>query len=103
MNPSNANAVVVVFTIEGCDACSEYKPRFLKIATQYRNQVPIYILDANSDDPQVTALAQRLRVSNVPATYVLRKPAGLMSVLGGIPDDQIVWLLGLAAREAAHQ
>lgn len=102
-DPRTAKAVVVVFTIDGCDACEEYKPRFAKIAEDFRSQVPIYMLDANSDHPWVVGLAQKLNVTNVPATYVMRRPVGLMTVLGGIPDDQIAWLLGLAAREAARQ
>ncbi len=101
-NLNEAQAIVVVFTIAGCDACQEYKPRFQRVAEPYRDQVPIYMLDANSEVPEVARLAQRLGVTNVPATYVLRKPAGTMCVLGGIPDSQIVWLLGVAAREAAN-
>ena len=96
---NNANAVVVVFTIEGCEACEEYKPRFSRIAQQYQHHVPILMYDAN--DPRCADLATRLNVTNVPATFVLRRPTGMMRVEGGIPDSQIAWLLGVAAREAA--
>lgn len=93
------NAVVVVFTIPGCQACEEYKPRFSRIAQQYAPYVQIFML--NADDTRNADLANRLQVHNVPATYVLRRPTGMMKIEGGIPDQQIAWLLGIAAREAA--
>lgn len=101
MNPNNAGAVVVLFTIDGCEACAEYKPRFQRIAQQYRRIVPVYMFDANDQNPEVMNLANRLHVANVPATFVLRRPVGVLRVEGAIPDSQIAWLLGVAAREAA--
>lgn len=101
-NANNARAVVVLFTIPGCDACAEYKPRFQRIAQQYQQIVPIYMLNANDTNPQVADLASRLNVANVPATFVLRRPTGVIRVEGAIPDDQIAWLLGVAAREATN-
>lgn len=95
----NARVVVVVFTIDGCGACQEYKPRFRRIAQSYQKHVPIFMMDAN--DPRSADLATRLDVTNVPATFVLRKPTGVIKVEGSIPDSQIAWLLGVAAREAA--
>lgn len=97
----DANAVVVVFTIAGCPACDEYKPRFTRIAQAYTQAVPIWLLDANDTRPDVRDLATRLNVTNVPVTFVMRRPSGVMKIEGGIPDDQIAWLLGIAAREAA--
>ena len=97
----DANAVVVVFTMAGCSACSEYKPRFMRIAESYRQYVPVLMFDANDSRPDVADLANRLGVTNVPVTFVLRRPTGMMKIEGGIPDSQIAWLLGVAAREAA--
>lgn len=96
---NNSRVVVVVFTIEGCEACEEYKPRFRRIASSYQKRVPIFMMNAN--DPQNADLANRLNVAAVPATFVMRKPFGLIRVEGAIPDSQIAWLLGVAAREAA--
>jgi thiol-disulfide isomerase/thioredoxin len=97
--PSNSRVVVVLFTIAGCEACEEYKPRFQRIAQRYQRQVPIFMLDAN--DPRNADLGARLNVSNVPATFVLRRPTGVIRVEGAIPDSQVAWLFGVAAREAA--
>lgn len=101
MSPNNARTVVVLFTIPGCGACAEYKPRFARIAQQYPH-VPIYMLNANDTRPDVADLASRLNVANVPATFVLRRPTGVIRVEGAIPDSQIAWLLGVAAREAMN-
>jgi len=94
----HARIVVVVFTIEGCAACAEYKPRFQRVASAYMGCVPIIVADAN--DPRYTPLADRLGVQEVPATFVLRKPRGMIRAVGGLADAQINWLMGLAAREA---
>lgn len=102
MNPTNAKTVVVLFTIPGCDACAEYKPRFYRIAQQYQHLVPVYMLNANDTRPDVADLATRLSVANVPATFVLRRPTGMIRVEGAIPDSQIAALFNVAAREAQN-
>lgn len=90
--------VVVVFTLENCPACMHYKPRFRRIASAYSRCVPIVMADVN--DPRFTALADRLAVREVPATFVLRRPHGVLRLVGNVPDDQIRWLLDLAVRES---
>jgi thioredoxin-like negative regulator of GroEL len=99
MDPNNARVVVVLFTIAGCEACEEYKPRFQRAARQFQQYIPIILLDAN--DPRNQDFAQRLNVANVPATFVLRRPTGVIRAEGTLPDSQIAWLLGVAAREAS--
>jgi thioredoxin-like negative regulator of GroEL len=96
---NHSRTVVVVFTIAGCEACEEYKPRFHRMAQHYQAHVPVMMFDAN--DPRCADLANRLNVQAVPATFVLRRPTGVIRVEGAIPDSQIAWLLGVAAREAA--
>ncbi len=97
-NLDQARVIVVLFTIDGCSACEDLKPRFQRIAQNYTG-FPIVQADAN--DPQWRHLAERLNVSNVPAMYVMRRPTGLITQVGAVPDAQIQWLLGVAAREAA--
>lgn len=103
--PQEPNVVVALFTIPGCEACEEYKPRFERAVQHYRQQVPalqhvpVFMYDAN--DPRCAEIATRLNVHNVPVTFVLRRPSGLVRIEGGVPDSQIAWLLGIAAREAA--
>jgi thiol-disulfide isomerase/thioredoxin len=97
--PQNSHVVIVLFTIPGCAACEEYKPRFMRIAKQFQQRIPVVVLDAN--DQRNADLGTRLKVANVPATFVLRRPTGVIRVEGSIPDSQIAWLFGVAAREVA--
>jgi thiol-disulfide isomerase/thioredoxin len=89
-----SRSAVVVFHMPGCEACAEYVPRFQRVASQ-RARVPVYILDANA--PQNQALADRLNVTAVPCTFVLRQPHGVMRREGGLSDEEIVWVLAVAA------
>jgi thiol-disulfide isomerase/thioredoxin len=92
--------VVVMFTLKGCHFCIDFKPRFQKLAAPYADLVPIVMADAN--DPKFESLANRLNVQGVPATFVLRKPAGMIRVDGAVPDSQVIWLLNIAAREMRY-
>jgi thiol-disulfide isomerase/thioredoxin len=94
----NSPIVVVLFTLEGCPACEEYKPRFAKIAKTYQGHVPVVFADAN--DPKFQDLAERLNVEAVPATFMLRRPRGMIRMVGSVSDQQVHWLLGTAARAA---
>lgn len=91
--------MVVVFTMQGCPACAEYKPRFQRIARPYATTVPILMADVA--DPRFASLADRLGVAEVPATFLLRKPYGIIRAVGSVPDAQIQWIMNVAAREAA--
>jgi len=95
---STARVVVVVFKMAGCGACAEYVPRFQRIARAYAQCLPIWIIDAN--DPRYAQLADRLRVSAVPATFALKRGSGVLRLDGSSSDAEIVWLLDVAAREA---
>ena len=89
--------VVVVFTLKGCGHCEIYRPKFTKVAAPYADYVPIVMADGN--DPRFQDLANRLNVQGVPATFLLRKPAGMIKLEGDVPEAQIKWLLNIAARE----
>ena len=88
----------MLFILEGCGACAEYKPRFEKLATAYAGRFPIVYADAN--DARFSDLADRLNVEAVPATFLLRRPRGMIRMTGSSTDDQIKWLLNTAAQAA---
>jgi thioredoxin-like negative regulator of GroEL len=96
----NARVVVVLFTLEGCPACAEFKPRFRRLAEAYSQYMPIIMADAN--DPRFTGLADRLQVREVPATFALRRPSGALRILGNVPDTHVRHLLDIAAHEALY-
>ena len=97
INLDQSSVVIIVFTVPGCGACENYKPRFQQIAQRYAQHVPVIM--ANANDPKYQDLANKYNVDNVPATFVLRKPSGLIRVEGAIPDNQIIWLFEVALRE----
>ncbi len=94
------NVVVILFKMEGCPACEEYEPRFRQIASSYQGCFPILIVDAA--DPSITPMADRLKVHAIPATFVLRRPTGVIRAEGNIENDELTWMLNAAAREAAR-
>lgn len=89
-----SRTAVVVFSMAGCPACSEYMPRFNRIARRAADGVPVHVLDAA--DPRHQALAERLGVSATPATYVLRSPAGAVALIGAAPNADIEQLFQIA-------
>jgi thioredoxin-like negative regulator of GroEL len=98
---NQAPVVVVLFKMEGCPACAEYEPRFRKFAAAYGSCVPTLIVDVT--DERYIPLADRLGVTGVPATFVLRRPRGVIRLEGAVSDRQIQGLLDVAARSASCQ
>jgi hypothetical protein len=107
--------IVAVFTMAGCGACEEYKPRFRRVVQEMglpvfdvgkgrlpdptalsRTCLPVYTIDC--DDKQFGNWAEHLNVHATPSTYVLRRPRGVLKLEGSIPDEQVKWLLGKALR-----
>jgi thioredoxin-like negative regulator of GroEL len=96
----NARVVVVLFTMNGCPACHEFRPRFRKLAEPYGRYMPIVMADV--DDPRFEGLAERLQVRELPVTFALRRPHGMIRVVGNVPDAHAKWLLDVAAHEAVY-
>lgn len=111
--------MVVVFKMQGCDACADYVPRFTKAANQRGLKVfnlasgsapteaelqatclPVYVIDC--EDKKFAAwcdhLAGKGKEQGMPATYVVRRPHGKLAIEGAVPDTQIEWILGKALR-----
>lgn len=89
------NCVLVVFYMNDCPACHEYLPRFRAIAARHPN-VQTYLLETE----KYAAEADKYGIQGVPVTLALRKPAGMIKVEGGIPDDQIEWFFRVAETNA---
>lgn len=98
MDLRESPVVVILFTLEGCGACAEFKPRFARIAADYQRHVSI--IDADANDPRFADLADRLKVEAVPAVFLLRRPRGMIRLVGSSTDDQVRWLLNIAAHAA---
>ena len=96
----DANVIVVVFAMKGCEHCEEYVPRFQKIAAAYKAKFPVLILDAATKDAETQRFATQIGVGPVPVTAVLRRGPGIYKVVGSVTDAEIRQILDLASRFA---
>lgn len=107
-------ALILVFGLPDCPACEEYVPRLTRqiegfIAygqpfVLYDNkqplkpgQIPVIILDAGVDDPNVQALADQHQVEGLPTTVLMTQKHGHYKELGALDDQQIYKLLTTAS------
>lgn len=93
MDLNRANVVVVVFVMEGCPACTEYLPRFQRVAALYHAHFPIYVLDAAADDAEIQRLADRTKVKATPTTLVMQRGPGVYKTEGAVDDADIQGIL----------
>ena len=70
MDLSQARAVVVVFSQEGCPACEEYLPRFQRIAATKTG--PSRIVDVGVPDAE--GISDNFGIEATPTTMVLKRP-----------------------------
>lgn len=86
--PQRAPVLVVIIVQEGCGACDEYKPIFEKIAAPYAQRgLPIYKLDASSDDANAQAFMNRHRVENTPTVIAATLYRGPVARLEGVSTE----------------
>lgn len=86
--------VIILWIQAGCGACHEFRPTFNRVASRYKGQIPIYVLDCN--DPKHSGLADRCGVGSTPTTCVLRAPYGILKAEGAIPEPELARLFNTA-------
>lgn len=105
------SVLVVVFGMDGCGACDAYIPKFTKQVAAAgapftiwapgdklaRGQIPVLFYDASSEDPELAAFADQLKITATPTTCVLTR-YGTTKVEGAIPPEQVDALLVAAQR-----
>ncbi len=74
--PDDVDAIVVVFVMDGCGHCDDFKPTFYRVARSWSRTVPAYVLKADDPNPEVQRLADRLKVTGTPTTAALRRHSG---------------------------
>lgn len=87
-------AAVFVFGQFGCPACSEYIPRFKRVAGPYRRHFPIGIYDLAKDGPHANEIATRLGIRATPTTVIMTTRGSLHKRVGALGDADIRALLG---------
>lgn len=110
----HTRALLVVFVMPGCGACEEYLPRLLKLINQHQmagapfhvwqpgdplrpGMIPVLIYDAASEDPELQAFADRLKITATPTTALMTR-TNTARVEGAIDDAQAHRLLMAAAQ-----
>ena len=89
---------VVVFHQSGCPACSEYLPRFKRIAVKYRSQLNIQTPNVNRADKRIQDAAVAYKITAVPTTVVLDANDKLLKrAVGSLSEAQIAKLFEFAA------
>lgn len=103
---NGTRSVVIVFAMDGCPACEEYKPRLIKMVELFQahgqplvfyqvgmpllpRQIPVIILDGASDDESVVSLADEHKIEALPTTLLLRTTAPTAKIEGAVDDQQI--------------
>jgi thiol-disulfide isomerase/thioredoxin len=111
----HTRALIVVFVMPGCGACEEFLPRLLKLVAQHQaagtpfrvwqpgqplhpGEIPVLIYDAASEDAELQAFADRLKITATPTTALMTR-TNTARVEGAIDDAQASRLL-LAAAQA---
>jgi hypothetical protein len=84
---------VFVFGQAGCPACSEYIPRFKRIAAAFRDRFPIGIYDLLRDGPKANEFATRLGIRATPTTVVMTSRGSLHKHVGALAESAIRELL----------
>jgi thioredoxin-like negative regulator of GroEL len=85
---------ILVWTQEGCPACEDFMPKFLAIAEEYSNCLPIIIADV----AKFPGAADVFRVQSTPSTMITRYGrrgfAGFIE--GDAPEERIRRLFAAA-------
>jgi thiol-disulfide isomerase/thioredoxin len=88
---------VVVFHQSGCPACSEYLPRFKRVAVQYRSHLNIQMPNLSRADKRIENAAIAYKIHAAPTTLVLdANDKVLKRAVGALPETQITKLFEFA-------
>ena len=110
---AGTKVVVIVFGMNGCPACGEYLPRFFQQVEGFQKlghpfviyspghpvgpkQIPIIVLDSESNNDQVQFLANHHGVSALPTTIIQPKVGYPAKYEGSLSDQEIYQLLSVA-------
>jgi hypothetical protein len=102
--------MIVVFVMDGCEACDDYSPRLHKMIESFQAHqhpfvyyelgmqispgvIPVIMLDATSEDPSVVNLADQYQIDGLPSTLLLRRTALPVKLEGAVDDQEIYSVL----------
>ena len=86
--PPGAPVLVVLVEMDGCPACEEFHPVFVKTALPYAQRgLPIIRVDANSPDPVAQRWMNALRVEATPTLIAVTPRRGAVGRLEGTANQ----------------
>lgn len=77
---------VICWTQEGCPACEDYLPKFLKVAERYSRCLPIIVADVN----QYGHAANEFRVESTPTTVISRYGRRSFRFIDGDAPEHVI-------------
>jgi thiol-disulfide isomerase/thioredoxin len=101
MVSANDNVVIVLFVMEGCGACEQFKPIFEAGIQRQRARgihIPVHEVDISMQDAQVQQLADRLQIKATPTLAILRRGPGAYKVEGPLNRFELADVLAVAER-----
>lgn len=86
--PPGAPVVVVLVEQDGCGACEEYHPTFVRVAQRYAAMgLPIVRIDANTEDAAAQAFMAGQGVDSTPTVIAATLYRGPVAKLEGVTTD----------------
>lgn len=105
-------SVILVFAMPSCPACASYTPKLHRLVTGFQQHgvplvyydgkqttpgtIPVVVLDAGSQDPQIQAYADNYRIEALPTTVLLTHNARPVKLEGDLDEQQIYEVLASA-------
>ncbi len=117
-NPlDNVKAMLVLLVMPGCEHCDEFKPRFERYVDHFqkhnaplvdytpgqsirRGTIPVMVIDATSDDPNIQAFCDLHKVSGMPTLLLLTHNRAPVKIEGAVEDGRIYEVLTSAVLAA---
>jgi thiol-disulfide isomerase/thioredoxin len=91
-----SDKTVVVFHMTGCSACTDYMPKFKRVAVKYRNHVPIKHVNYTGSENK---MLDKYKIEAFPTTVILdAKEKVILKVKGSLPVAEITKIFEQAAR-----
>lgn len=109
---NNVGAAIFVFAMPNCPACVEFEPILVQrvreraregfvfsdgVTALRPGQIPVFLYDVTSTDPQLQEILRTYNVTMTPTTLVLsRIQAGCCKVEGAMDRDRLDHVLDMA-------
>ncbi len=88
LTAAEAPIVVVLIAQEGCPACEQYHPTFVKAATPYQARgLPFVLVDAATPNEEAQAWMALHGVTATPTVLVVQRYRGAIGRLEGVSTD----------------